>query len=525
MKKYIKKAKFEFVASNILAVVNVICVSYYPYLLSYIIDHFEILEQKSLIFILASFVFSVALILLVSYLNKIAKASYRRKICTSIRRDVFRNVSRFCYSKFHSHNSEAYTSFLINDVEQLYTQYYENLIYLTNTILMLAAYTIILAFVSWQMCLVIMGSLLPILFIPQLVGKRFHKLNTALSSSKASYLSRCEEILAAHDITDSNAQPRICRLHDKQLENMQEKEFSLEKYRSFLQVISGSALYVQLIFCFIIGLILSYMEIIPIGIFASSLLYVEYVSQQSSNIVDEFLEIRSSKTYRDKCQAFLSDTNAKSCINPHSFTTLRLEEVSYQIDGTPLIENVNFEFIRGKKYLICGSNGSGKSTLLKLLAGYLSPTTGKVLWGSDDQCNSDDIGFVPQQRLLFEGSLEDNITLFCGTLSPEDASRISAMCTTLHLKYPLNHRITRNGGNLSGGEIAKICLIREIFQDKGLLLIDEPLNDIDVESQKDILNFLLNLDKTMIMVAHGLSEEERFDQVLHIRNGSLIAAK
>lgn len=455
MKKYLRDAGFEFIISNILAIVNVICVSYYPYLLSYIIDHFETLEQKSLIFILASFVLSVALILLVSYLNKIAKASYRRKICTAIRWDVFHNVTRFSYSEFHSCDNEDYISFLISDVEQLYTQYFENLIYLTNTILMLVAYTVILAFISWQMCLAIMGSLLPILFIPRLVGKRFHELNTALSSSKAGYLSRCEEILVAHDIIDTNARPRICQLHDQQLENMQEKEFFLEKYRSFLQIFSGSALYVQLILCFIIGLVLSYMGIIPIGIFASCLLYVEYVSQQSSNIVDDFLEIRSSKTYRDKCQAFLSGTHEKTCTNPPPFTTLRLEEVSYQIDTKPVLKNISYEFVRGKKYLINGANGAGKSTLLKLLAGYLSPSTGRVFWGDDEQCSSDNIGYVPQRRFLFEGSLENNIALFRSPLSPDDISRISAMCATLHLKYPLSHWIDRNGGNLSGGEIAK----------------------------------------------------------------------
>lgn len=499
--------------------------SYYPYLLSYIVDHFASLNQTTLLFIFSTLILSVVLIVATQYLNKIVKAQYQKKICTSIRRDVFESVAHLGYTPFHAQSMEVYTSFLMNDVERLYALYFENRIYLYNSILMLAAYTVVLAVVSWQMCLAIIGSLLLILFIPQLVGKRFHALNSAASAGKAEYLSRCEEILSAHDLIDGTNRPRLCALHNKQLEHMQEADFSLEKYRSFVQIFSGSALYFQMIFCFVVGLILSYHGIISVGIFASSLLYVEYVSQYSSNIVDEFLEIRGSKTYREKCTDILSQPRAQEEPDGAPFDTLQLKSLCYQVADKVLLKNADYVFTAGKKYLITGANGCGKSTLLKLLAGFLAPTSGQVLINGSAGGQRSDVGYIPQRRYVFAGSLLDNISLFSAELTKEDLARISDMCAMLHLTHPLDYVISHNGENLSGGEIAKICLIRELYRGKELLLIDEPMNDIDVHAEADILDFLSKSKKTIIMVAHGLSSDALFDEVIRVQDGKLIPAK
>jgi ABC superfamily ATP binding cassette transporter, ATPase and permease protein len=525
LKKYLKEGRQEFFLSNFLAFINVLCVSYYPYLLSYIVDHFASLNQTTLLFIFSTLILSVVLIVATQYLNKIVKARYQKKICTAIRRDVFESVAHLDYTPFHAQSMETYTSFLINDVERLYALYFENRIYLYNSILMLVAYTVVLAVVSWQMCLAIIGSLMLILFIPQLVGKRFHSLNSAASAGKADYLSRCEEILSAHDLIDGSNRPRLCGLHDKQLEHMQEADFVLEKYRSFVQCFSGSALYFQMIFCFVVGLILSYNGLITVGIFASSLLYVEYVAQYSSNIVDEFLEIRGSKSYREKCSAMLSQPHGEEDADYTPFASLQVNALCYEIGGKALLNHVDYEFTAGKKYLITGANGCGKSTLLKLLAGFLVPTSGQVRINGNPGCRRSDMGYIPQRRYVFAGSLLDNITLFEKDISQDERMRISNICAMLHLTHPLDYVISRNGENLSGGEIAKICLVRELYRGKELLLIDEPMNDIDVHAEADILGFLAKSKKTIIMVAHGLSSDAMFDEVVRVEDGKLFNAK
>lgn len=518
MKKYLKCAGWEFLLSNLLALADVVCVSYYPWLLSYVIDHFDFLQREDLVFVFSTFVLSIVLILTVSYLNKLVKARYEKKICRALRRDVFEGTARMSYTQFHGRKCEDYASFLMNDVEQLYAQFFENLIYLINSILMLLAYTLILALLNWQMCLVIMGSLVLILFVPQLVGRRFHRLNEALSAGKADYLSRCGEVLAAHDLMDNDNRERLCGLHHRQLDGMQEKQYALAKYRSFVQIFSGAALYVQLILCFVVGLLLAWFEIISVGLFASCLLYAEYVAQYSANIVDEFLEIRSSKTYRDRCREYLDVPQTVGAEAQDPFEVLELRGVSYEIEGKPILRDMSHCFLKGKKYLITGANGTGKSTLLKILAGVMPPSGGTVLFNGGSGYVHGAVGYVPQRRCVFEGTLADNISLF----GEGDENRMKNLCTLANLNYPLNYRIKRNGENLSGGEVAKLCLLRELYRNREVLFIDEPMNDVDEQSQQDILNFLMELDKTIVIVAHGLGVREQFDQILTVADGILV---
>lgn len=518
---YLKKAKWELWASGFLSIADVLCVSYYPWLLSYVIDHFDQLDGGRLAAIIGTFLLSILGILAVSYGNKLSKANYEKKICRELRQDVFAGMARMDYARFHSQKTEVYTSFLMHDIDQLYTLYFENLIYLGNSILMLVVYTVILASLSWQMCLVIMGSLVLVFLVPRLVGRQFHRLNEDLSAGKADYLSRVGELLSAHDLMDGSNRDRLRGLHRGKLNGMQEKQYQLVKYRSFVQVFSGSALYVQQIACFAAGLALAHAGVISVGLFASSLLYVEYVAQYSCNIVDEFLEIRSAKTYRDKCMGFLSIPREPETGAAGAFESLTLENVSYEIGEKPILQGASGIFEKGKKYLITGANGAGKSTLMKILAGLAPVSQGKLLFNGSETYQHGAVGYIPQRRYVFEGTLGDNISLFAEEISPEQRQRMETLCQMVNLPYPLEHPVARNGENLSGGEIAKLCLIRELYRNRELLLIDEPMNDVDARSAKDILNFLLALPQTVIMVAHGLGEQERFDAVMTIGDGKL----
>ena len=161
--------------------------------------------------------------------------------------------------------------------------------------------------------------------------------------------------------------------------------------------------------------------------------------------------------------------------------------------------------------------------LLRMLAGITQPSGGRLLYNNSPTYNFDEIGYIPQKRYVFEGTLLENITLFAAGYSAEGRERIATLCAMVNLNYPLDHRIARNGENLSGGEIAKICLVRELYRNKDVLFIDEPLNDVDDRSEKDILDFLTGLDKTVVIVSHGLpaSAFSKFDKILKVQDGSM----
>lgn len=119
---------------------------------------------------------------------------------------------------------------------------------------MLIVYTIILAFTSWQMAIVIMGSLLFFFVIPNFVGGKFNYYNKNLSLSRAKFLSKADEYLNAYNVIKEEHIPFVYKEYKKNLDNMQKSNYSLKKYMSFVQIFSGISLYVQLILCFCFGL-------------------------------------------------------------------------------------------------------------------------------------------------------------------------------------------------------------------------------------------------------------------------------
>lgn len=385
---------------------------------------------------------------------------------------------------------------------------------------MLVTYTIVLAFISWKMCIVIICSLGIILFIPRLVGNKFETMNNSLSTSKANYLSKCEELFLAHDLINNKNIDAIEEQYNVLLKKMQHDNYELEKYKSFVQIFSGSALYLQLIFCFIAGVLFTYIGVISVGLLASCLIYVEYVSRYASNIVDEFIEIKSANSYIELFSEFAMYVDEREQESTKiDFASLEIKKLNYCVENQTIIKDCNLKIVRNQKVLIIGKNGAGKTTFLKILAGFILPDSGQILFNENVSYNYSDVCYVPQTRYIFEGSILNNITMFGENVDNIEKNKIDNICRKINLKKELDYEVFNKGTNLSGGEIAKICLIRSLYDNANLMLVDEPLNDIDKESEHDILNCLLDSDKTVVMIAHGKMPYEKFDKVIEIDNG------
>ncbi len=513
MKKYVKKGMKEFIGSQVLSVADVILTAVYPFLLTYIIDNITTISSHKLIIVFGTFVASIVLLLLEQYLNKIVKQKYEKKIVHLLRHDLFNKLLDMDESTFYQEEPDVYASFLVNDIKSLYTLYFENLIYFVNEILKLVTYTVILFRINWVMCLVIIGSLLLLVFMPQLVGGKFESLNQDVSEKNADYLSSMTSFLESHEILDAR-KPAVQRRHETILNGLQESVYRQGTYRSFTQIFSGSALYIQLIICFITGVILTYRQVITVGTLSACMIYVEYISMVSCNLLGEILDMKSSAVYRTRLASYLKKENAELKATPAAAGTVSVRNLSYTIGERQLFDNLSYQFEAGRKYVITGDNGCGKSTFLKILAQHIA---------ADGDClavNRDEVTYISQNRYLFEGSVLENVLLF-GESNEEIEREIASYLTSLHFAHGLEYQIEKDGTNLSGGEKAKICLVRGLIQKKKIMMIDEPFNDVDEESGILLEQLLTASSGTTIMVSHLLHDRNRYDEILVMQDGKL----
>ena len=176
---------------------------------------------------------------------------------------------------------------------------------------------------------------------------------------------------------------------------------------------------------------------------------------------------------------------------------IEAEHVAKSFDGKPVVKDFSTAILRGDRIGVIGPNGTGKSTLLKLLLGQLAPDSGKVNTGTRLH-----IAYFDQQRaqLDLERNVADNLDQGSDTITVNGQSRHVIGYLQDFLFTPERTRAPVK--TLSGGERNRLLLARLFIQPANLLVLDEPTNDLDVETLELLEELLQNYSGTVIVVSH-----------------------
>jgi manganese/iron transport system ATP-binding protein len=207
---------------------------------------------------------------------------------------------------------------------------------------------------------------------------------------------------------------------------------------------------------------------------------------------------------------------------------IRLTHASVRYDGeAPALDDVSLEIQRGERIAIVGPNGAGKSTLLKLVAGILSPTSGRAEVYGHDASGHICIGYVPQRSHVdwsFPVTVADVVmmgrTAKMGILRFPRRNDRRIVQQSL-AEVGLADLADRQIGALSGGQQQRAFIARALAQEAELLLMDEPLTGLDAPSQEaifDILDTLRQHRMTVLVSTHDLHlAADQFDRLLLLR--------
>jgi ATP-binding cassette subfamily C protein LapB len=240
-------------------------------------------------------------------------------------------------------------------------------------------------------------------------------------------------------------------------------------------------------------------------------------------------QIMALPSERPAEKVFLHRVNFKGSISLQNLS------FTYPDHTTEVLRGINLQINPGEKVGIIGPIGSGKTTLGKLMLGLYEPTRGMVAMDGTDIRQIDPaelrnfIGYVPQDVVLFRGSVRDNIIL--GTNDVDDstilrAARIAGVSQFVE-KHPMGFDmpVEEMGRNLSGGQRQTIAIARAILLDPPVLIMDEPTSSMDNRSEATIRANLLNVlqNKTTIIITHRLSLLEIVDRIVVLNNETIIA--
>lgn len=215
---------------------------------------------------------------------------------------------------------------------------------------------------------------------------------------------------------------------------------------------------------------------------------------------------------------------------------IRYENVSFRFKNTgPMqLNNVNLEIEPGQFVGIVGQSGAGKSTLTKLVARLYEPEMGRILIDNYDIAKVElyslrrQIGVVPQDPLLFEGSVQENISLTNPDATTEDiieaAQAAAAHEFIMNLPSGYNTRVGERGAALSGGQRQRIAIARTILQRPQLLVLDEATSALDYTTEEQVSRNLADVfqDQTVLFITHRLATIKNADLILMMDAGRIV---
>lgn len=201
-----------------------------------------------------------------------------------------------------------------------------------------------------------------------------------------------------------------------------------------------------------------------------------------------------------------------------------------------VLKNISLTISEGEMCGIIGASGAGKSTLLHILGALDRPTSGHVLFQSQNIASMDDdalarirnasIGFVFQfHHLLPEFSALENVML-PGLISGRPFSEIEEKSRSMLGELGLSPRTRHRPGELSGGEQQRVAVARALIQEPKIVLADEPTGNLDTATGNELFELLTDLNKrkgiTFVLVTHNRTLSERCHRILEMADGIFI---
>ena len=216
---------------------------------------------------------------------------------------------------------------------------------------------------------------------------------------------------------------------------------------------------------------------------------------------------------------------------------IQLDQIHFHYPSRPDVEvlkGVSLEILPGQKAALVGHSGAGKSTIVQLLLRFYKPDTGSIyldgtpLDSMDISTSRSQMAIVPQEVLLFGGSIRDNIRYGNPGATEEqiiEAAR-QAYAWEFIQGFPegLDTIVGERGIKLSGGQRQRIAIARAILKDPAILLLDEATSSLDAESEKEVQRALNNLmeGRTSIIIAHRLATIREVDQIFVLDEGRIV---
>ena len=462
-------------------------------------------------------------------------------VMADFRTHVFAHLQRLSLSFFAKRRTGEILSRLMNDIGVIQHTLTETPIDSTKQLVTLVGGVAFLLVMNWRLCGLILLLLPLLVLVARLFGRRLKALSTGIQDHTALTTTVLEEVISGIRVVKSFVQTRReeTRLRAHVNETLQ---LTLRRARVLAVFIPT----ITLMTFVAAGAVLWYGgkqvidgRVSPGDLFAF-VLFAGILIGPFGSAARVFAQLKEAQGAMRRVFEIL-DTEPEVKDAPHATEMppivghVAVSGVSFAYDPRqPVLLDVSFDTKPGELVAFVGPTGSGKTTLINLLHRFYDPTDGQITIDGYDlrdvrlESLYRQIALVPQETILFGGSILENIRYGRENASEEDVVEASraANAHDFIAALPDGYRtmVGEKGVNLSGGQRQRLAIARAVLKQPKILMLDEATSALDTESERLVQEALERLmaGKTTFVVAHRLSTIQRADRIFVLNKGCIV---
>ena len=480
------------------------------------------------------------------YLERLVTHDATFRVLAELRISVFKKLIPLSPSGLNRFRNSELLNRLVADVDTLDTLYLNLLSPFISAIIVIAFMAIGLSFVSDLLTIIICGMLLALLFIfPAIFYRLGQKSGKKIIQARAEYRSQFVEWVQL------NAEFLLFGLVPQMTEKLEKTEqtwLSSQSKENQLTGFSNALLTFMngVLVCIVILLVATAIDApsadTPEALVALVIFCVMASAEILMPIGIAFLHLGQLITAAERLNdvieqrplvAFNGSASWQNIAENQPLVRFENTTFSYPASHQAALNALSFEVNKGEKVAILGKTGSGKSTIFQLLNRHYDPTSGQILLAN---CNVADypeatlrshLVTLSQRVHIFSQTLRDNLLMGNPHATDEQLKLVLEQVELAYLlqEQDLNLWLGEGGRPLSGGEQRRLGLARVLLSNAELVLLDEPTEGLDRETEQQILTLIFThcQTRTLLMITHRLQGLKSFDRIYRIDNGQLLA--
>jgi ATP-binding cassette subfamily B protein len=477
---------------------------------------------------------------IVSFTRVYAFAVTSERTLADLRQAVYKKMIWSPLTFFDSSRVGELMSRITSDVSQLQDTFTTTLAELFRQISILIIGTGIILYLAPELTLFMLLTFPVLVILAIIFGKYIRKMSRKTQDKLAEANVIVEESLQSIAVVKAftNEVFEIFR-YKKSLNEVVSVALRTARYRGLFVSFVILALFGGIVAIGWKGALLVQDGTLTAGKLFSFVFYTGFIGASIAGLGDIYSHIQRAIGASERLLELLHQPDENDTVSaaPIKFNgAISFDQVSFSYPSRsdfPVLKDLSFKIAAGEKVALIGQSGSGKSTIINLLMRFYPVSQGNILVDSNAAHSYNltayrrNIGIVPQEVILFGGTIQENIAYGKPNATLDEIKQASRQANALEFieRFPQGFEtvVGERGVKLSGGQRQRIAIARAILKDPAILILDEATSSLDVKSELLVQEALEKLmeGRTSIVIAHRLSTIKKVDRIFVINEGRL----